>query len=57
MQVSESKGDTAGAEKLLDCLQRSDQSQFFKEFQIAMDTYNYDAVTILLSSDAGKSKK
>lgn len=51
-KVSESKGDTAGAEKLLDCLQRSDQSQFFKEFQIAMDTYNYDAVTNLLSSDA-----
>ncbi|XP_078251246.1 antiviral innate immune response receptor RIG-I-like isoform X3 [Rhinoraja longicauda] len=51
-KVSEHKGDIAGAEKLLECLQRSDKPQFFKEFQFAMETYDYNAVTILLSSKA-----
>ncbi|XP_067886728.1 probable ATP-dependent RNA helicase DDX58 isoform X2 [Heterodontus francisci] len=53
-QVSEREGSTAGAMKLLDCLQRSDKKHFFKEFQVALERCNYNAVTSLLSADAGE---
>ncbi|XP_051875327.1 antiviral innate immune response receptor RIG-I-like isoform X2 [Pristis pectinata] len=53
-KVTESKGDTAGAEKLLDCLRKSDKQQFFKEFCLAMETCNYDVVVTLLSPDSGE---
>ncbi|XP_041042306.1 probable ATP-dependent RNA helicase DDX58 isoform X2 [Carcharodon carcharias] len=53
-QVTEHKGPTAGAMKLLDCLQRSDKKHFFKEFQLALEYCNCTAVTSLLSSDSGE---
>ncbi|XP_069778971.1 antiviral innate immune response receptor RIG-I isoform X2 [Narcine bancroftii] len=54
MKVSEFKGDTAGAEKLLECLKRSDKQQFFKEFCLALEKCNNDAVTSLLCPDPGE---
>ncbi|XP_078385468.1 antiviral innate immune response receptor RIG-I isoform X3 [Cetorhinus maximus] len=53
-QVTEHKGPTAGAMKLLDCLQRSDKKHFFKEFRLALEYCNCTAVTSLLSSDSGE---
>uniref|UniRef100_UPI00398F3A00 antiviral innate immune response receptor RIG-I isoform X1 n=2 Tax=Pristiophorus japonicus TaxID=55135 RepID=UPI00398F3A00 len=51
-KVSQNKGDTAGATKLLDCLQRSDKKQFYKEFLIALEHCNYSVVTDLLTLDS-----
>ncbi|XP_078070164.1 antiviral innate immune response receptor RIG-I-like isoform X2 [Mustelus asterias] len=53
-QVTELRGSTAGAIKLLECLQRSDKENFFKEFQLALEECNCRAVTSLL--DSGDTK-
>ncbi|XP_048382375.2 probable ATP-dependent RNA helicase DDX58 [Stegostoma tigrinum] len=55
-QISERKGSTAGAQKLLDCLQRSDKQNFFKEFHLALERCNCNAVTLLLSPDSVEMK-
>ncbi|XP_038660048.1 probable ATP-dependent RNA helicase DDX58 isoform X1 [Scyliorhinus canicula] len=55
-QVTEHKGSTAGAMKLLECLQSSDKENFFKEFKLALEECNCNAVTSLLTSDSGESK-
>ncbi|XP_072904673.1 antiviral innate immune response receptor RIG-I [Hemitrygon akajei] len=54
-KVCERRGDTAGAEKLLDCLRRSDKQQFFKEFCLAMERCNYDTVLPLISPDSDEA--
>ncbi|XP_060695436.1 antiviral innate immune response receptor RIG-I-like isoform X2 [Hemiscyllium ocellatum] len=56
IQISQRKGSTAGAEKLLDCLQRSDKQSFLKEFQLALERCNCNAVTLLLSPDSVEMK-
>ncbi|XP_062905070.1 probable ATP-dependent RNA helicase DDX58 isoform X2 [Mobula hypostoma] len=54
-KVCERRGDTAGAEVLLECLRRSDKQQFYKEFCLAMDRCNYEAVIPLISSDSDEA--
>ncbi|XP_067839659.1 antiviral innate immune response receptor RIG-I-like isoform X3 [Heptranchias perlo] len=52
--TTERKGPTAGATKLLECLQRSDKTNFYKEFHIALERCNCIVVTQLLSPDSGE---
>uniref|UniRef100_V9KAP9 RNA helicase n=1 Tax=Callorhinchus milii TaxID=7868 RepID=V9KAP9_CALMI len=51
-QLTTNKGNAAGAEKLLECLQRSDKMTFYKTFTLALEMSDSVAVTDLLCVDS-----
>uniref|UniRef100_A0A4W3IGI0 RNA helicase n=1 Tax=Callorhinchus milii TaxID=7868 RepID=A0A4W3IGI0_CALMI len=55
-QLTTNKGNAAGAEKLLECLQRSDKMTFYKTFTLALEMSDSVAVTDLLCVDSGRLK-
>lgn len=55
-QMVEVKGPIAGAEKLIDCLLRSDKEEWPKTFTIALENERYDNVLELWDLKAGNGK-
>ncbi|XP_069095796.1 antiviral innate immune response receptor RIG-I isoform X2 [Pleurodeles waltl] len=55
-QITDGKGPVAGAEKLIDCLLRSDKEEWPKTFYIALENESYDNVLALWDLKPGNEE-